>query len=309
MERGTNKAKMHHFVPRSYLARFADDQGFVHVYDRNTRSLRRQRPKNVMKINSYYRQEWAPEGVDPNIMEMMLGEWLEAEAKGAIDRLIEAPAQLTDDDTANLMAYIELQRTRVPRQAATAKALMRATILRIAPPAAVKAITSGEVQLKIKDSARFDYMRMMVGMLSPWFGRMEWEVFEADGGASFIATDSPVSFYNSSILPPAEAGIGLAGTMVFFPLSSRHTLVMRHPEYSQIGAASPLDVLPTPKHEDGQIPIIHGAIWSREVVDNFNWKLVQLSSRLIVAESSEVLSRCISKKGESIPSVNIGAAR
>lgn len=298
MERGANKAKMHHFVPRSYLARFADDEGFVHVFDRNTQSLRRQRPKNVMKINSYYRQEWAPEGVDPNIMEMMLGEWLEAEAKGAIDRLIETPAQLTDSDTANLMGYIELQRTRVPRQAATAKALMRATILRMAPLATVKAISSGEVQLKIKDSARFDYMRMMVGMLSPWFGRMEWEVFAADDGASFIATDSPVSFYNSSILPPAEAGIGLVGTMVFFPLSSRYTLVMRHPEYRQGGVISPLDVLPTPKHEDGQIPIIHGAIWSREVVDNFNWKLMQLSSRLIVAKSSEVLRRCIGKREE-----------
>lgn len=293
MKRGVNKAKMHHFVPRSYLARFADDHGFLHVFDRSTRSFRRQRPKKVMKINSYYRQEWVPEGVDPNIMETMLGEWLEAEAKGAIDRLIGAPAQLTEDDTASLLTYIELQRIRVPRQAATAKALMRTTLLRIAPPAAVKAIISGEVQLKIKDSARFDYMRMVVGSLSPWFGRMEWEVFAAEDGASFVTTDSPVSFYNSSVPPPVEAGIGLAGTMVFFPLSSRHTLLMRHPEYSQDSVASPLELLSKPTHEDVQIPIIHGAIWSREVVDNFNWKLVQLSSKLIVADSQKVLSRCI----------------
>lgn len=69
---------------------------------------------------------------------------------------------------------------------------MRKTLLRLAPPAAVKAITSGEVQLQIKDSARFDYMRIVVGTLSPWFGRMEWEVF-AEDGASFITTDSPVT--------------------------------------------------------------------------------------------------------------------
>ena len=287
-----NKAKMHHFVPRSYLTRFADAHGFLHVFDRSTRSIRRQRPKEVMKINSYYRQEWAPEGIDPNIMETTLGEGLEAEAKGAIDRLIGSPAQLTDGDTAALLAYIELQRIRVPRQAKTAKALMRATLLSMAPPDAVKAITSGEVQLKIKDSARFDYMRMMVGGLSSWFGRMEWEVIAAEEGASFITSDSPVSFYNSSVLPPVEAGIGLAGTMVFFPLSSRCALLMRHLEYSEGSITSPLEVLPTPTHEDGQIPIIHGTIWNQEVVDNFNWKLVQLSSLLIVGDSPKVLERC-----------------
>ncbi len=30
-----------------------------------------------MKINSYYCQDWVPPGVDPNILEKGLGEWLE----------------------------------------------------------------------------------------------------------------------------------------------------------------------------------------------------------------------------------------
>jgi len=50
---------------------------------------------------------------------------------------------------------------------------------------------------------------------------MEWEIVESEVGSSFITADSPVSFYNPACLPPAEAGIGLAGTIVFFPLSSR----------------------------------------------------------------------------------------
>lgn len=287
---------MHHFVPRSYLARFVDDYGFLHVLDRTTLKLRRQRPKEVMKINSYYRQEWAPAGVDPNIMEAMLGEWLEADAKGAIDRLVRAPMQLTDDDTATLLTYIELQRIRVPRQAAIAKALLRTMLLRMAPTAAVNAITSGKVQLTIKDSARFEYMRILVGSLSPWFGQMEWEIFTAEEGASFVTTDSPVSFYNPAVLPPAEAGIGLVGTIVFFPLSSQHALLMRHPEFKDGSGKSPLEVLPTPTHEDGEIPILYGAVWDRELVDNFNWKLVQLSFQLVVANSPRVLDRCAAGK-------------
>jgi hypothetical protein len=292
MERNSNKAKMHHFVPCSYLARFADNDGFLHVYDRRTRIFRRQRPKQVMKINSYYRQEWAPEGVDPNILEMRLGEKLESEAKGIIDRLTETPSQLTDEDIGNLLVYMELQRIRVPRQAATAKGLLHTTLLRMVPPIVTKSIAFGEARFRIKDSFRFDYMRMMIGKLSPWFEKMHWEVYAAVDGASFITTDSPVSFYNPSIMPPAEAGIGLAGTMILFPLSSRHILIMRHPEYSNGSVTSPLDLLPTPTHEDGQLPIIHGTTWNREKVDKFNWLMAQLSSRLIVADSSTVLNRC-----------------
>lgn len=116
-----------------------------------------------MKINYYYRQEWVPTGVDPNILEKTFGEWLETVAKDSIDRLIHCPAELTDEDIATLLTYIEMQRIRVPRQSDIAKELMRATILRLAPPDAVSAIQSGEVLLTMKDSARFDYMRMIIG--------------------------------------------------------------------------------------------------------------------------------------------------
>lgn len=173
MERRAADPKMHHYVPRSYLARFCDEDGFLHIFDRSSGQYRRQRPKQVMKINSYYRQDWAPPGIDPNIFEKTLGEWLEAEAKDSIDRLIEFPASLTDQDTATLLIYFELQRIRVPRQAEAAKKQMREVVLRLAPAEALEAIQTGEVVLTIKDSARFDYMRMINGKLHPWFGKME----------------------------------------------------------------------------------------------------------------------------------------
>lgn len=245
-----------------------------------------------MKINSYYRQDWAPQGIDPNIFEKTLGEWLEAEAKDSIDRLIEFPASLTDQDTATLLIYIELQRIRVPRQAEAAKKQMREVVLRLAPAEALEAIQAGEVMLTIKDSARFDYMRMITGKLHPWFGKMEWEVFKAEAGASFVTTDSPVSLYNAMAPPPAEPGLALAGTMVFFPLSSRHVLLMRHSEYRLNENTSPIEVLPEPSVEDGHISITHGAIWKSEVVNNFNWKMMQLSNQLAVGNSKHVLQAC-----------------
>ena len=290
-----SSSKSHHFVPRSYLARFSDNQGFLHVYDRDSRSFRRQRPKEIMTANYYYRQECAPPGVDPNILEKTLGEWLEADAKESIDRLIHEPSTLTDTDTATLLIYLEFQRIRVPRQSDMAKALLRETLMRLVPSEAAAEIRAGRVQLTIRDSARFEFMRtMLTGQIHSWFAGMEWEVFQAGEGASFITTDSPVSLYNPATPPPAEPGIALAGTIVFFPLDSRHVLLLRHSAFLSESNMSPLTVLPEPSLEDEQISVTHGATWNTGMVNNFNWKMVQLCGRLVVAESKEVLEACAS---------------
>lgn len=286
-----NSPKQHHFVPKSYLNRFSDDEGFLHAYDRSTSQFRRQRPKELMKIGQYYRQEWAPAGIDPLIFETTLGAWLEPDAKDAIDRLISKT--LTETDMANLVIYLELQRIRVPRQGERGKALMRETILRLAPAEVASMITSGDFTLTMKDPARFDYMRMSVGAYHPWFGTMEWEIFEAEEGASFVTSDSPVSLYNPMIPPPDDAGIGLAGTMVFFPLSSKFVLVMRHPAVRFDAGLSPVSVLDVPSVADRSIPITRGAVWDADTVSRFNWKMLQLSDRLIVARTQDTLRACI----------------
>jgi hypothetical protein len=294
-KRRANNPKGHHVVPESYLKRFTDSSGFLHVYDRTSDQWRRQRPKEVMHVRYYYRQEWAPAGVDQNVLEERLGEWLERTAKNAIDRLILTPSELPEQDIATFLVYLEFQRVRVPRQAERAKALMRDTILRLAPPDIIADIQAGKFQLTMKKSARFDYMRMMVGQLHPWFARMEWEVIEAEKGSTFVTTDSPLSLYNAACPPPAEAGIALAGTIVLFPLDSRHLLIMRHPEYRKTPSISRLKILPDPIRGDGLLPVTRGAVWSRNMVTSHNWKMVQLSDRLVVGESKEVLEQCISR--------------
>lgn len=295
MKRVASNPKKHHFVPRSYLARFTDTSGFINVYDRASGQWRRQRPEKVMRSSYYYRQEWAPAGVDPNVLEKSISEWCEDTAKNAIDCLILDPSRLTEQDFATFLVYLEFQRVRVPRQAKMAMTLMRDTILRLAPPDITANIHAGKFQLTMKKSARFNYMRMMVGQLHPWFARMEWEVIEAEKGTAFVTTDSPLSLYNAACPPPAEAGIAFAGTIVFFPLSSRHLLIMRHPEYRKTPSISRLKILPDPIRGDGLLPVTRGAVWSRNMVTSHNWKMVQLSDRLVVGESKEVLEQCISQ--------------
>lgn len=263
------------------------------MYDRTSKQCRPQRPKEVMHRRYYYRQEWALAAVDRNIFEKSLGEWLESTAKNAIDCLILAQSNLTEQDFALFLVYLELQRIRVPRQAKMAMVLMNDTILRQAPPDIIADVNAGKLQLTMKKSARFDYMRMMVGQLLPWFSRMEWEVVEAEEGSAFVTTDSPLSLFNVMCPPPAEAGIALAGTKVLFPLDSRHLLIMRHPEYRTISGCSPLKILPDPILEDGLVPVIRGKVWSQKLVANHNRMMALLSDQFIASESREVLEQCI----------------
>jgi Protein of unknown function (DUF4238) len=294
-KRGGSNPKRHHFVPLSYLKRFTDSSGFLHVFDRAFSQWRRQQPKEVMCSRNFYRQEWAPAGIDPNILEKTLGEWMEVIAKNAIDRLILSPSELSDEEISTFLLYVEFQRIRVPRQAESAKTLWRDTILRLAPPDIIADIRTGRFQLTMKKSAHFDYMRMMVGQLHPWFARMEWEVIEAEGRAAFVTTDSPLSLYNAACPPPAEAGIALAGTMVLFPLNSRHLLIMRHPEYRKDPGSSRLKILPEPIRGDGLLSVISGKVWSRKLIANHNRVMALLSDRLVVGESKEVLKQCVAQ--------------
>jgi hypothetical protein len=239
-----------------------------------------------MTINAYYRQAWATQGVDPNIFEIELGKGLESEIREVIDKLIMSPHMLDAHDTASLLNYLELQRIRVPRQAQIAKALMRESILKSAPADIVADVAAGRLQLNIKDSARFEYMKMALGSIHPWLAKMEWEIFEAAPGTAFITTDSPVSFFNSRILPPADAGVGLAGTVVLFPLCSRKLLLMRHPE---IRSEPPLTELPPTKLVDGLISVSQGVIWDRGLVELTNRRMAHLAHELIVGESVDAL--------------------
>jgi len=292
------KPKGHHFVPRWYLAKFANPQsGFLHVYDKSTKHWRKQKPNKVMKINRYYEQKHAPPNVDPNILEKSLGEYLEPRAKDAFEKLLSQPKYITAEDTAAISVYLELQRNRVPRQSETAKQFLL-TIMHIfllnGPQEVVSAITSNQVKITVKDAFRFGFMHMMTKVFAPYFLRMEWDIVTAEEGCRFITSDSPVTFFNVDVSPPFEPGLALAGTKVFFPLDSQHLLWLRHPEHINDKAVSPIaKVSEAHLEEDGFIIARYEKEWNEEQVCSLNWLILELSDRIVVGNSKEVIERAI----------------
>lgn len=283
-------------MPEAYLGRFAEpDTGFLNLYSRRSDHWRRQKPKQVMVRNKYYHQSWAPDGVDKNVLEKRLGNELEPRGLNVLDKLVKTPNDLTDQDLADLLTYLEFQRIRVPRQADLAKELAKTalTMEMMKTREGRAALAIGKIV--IEDSFRFDFMRNVIGSMSPYMSRMEWELVKAPDGSSFITSDSPVSFVNVDFPPPVEAGIGLYGTVAIFPVDAEHMLVLRHPEYmrNEKGASERL-----PKgldHEDGVIALTTSTVWDKKMVESHNWFMYQLAQDVIVGRDKGVLEAAIGK--------------
>lgn len=59
-----------HYVPKFYLERFANDDGFVQIYNFEQHKLYPQRPRNVCFENNLYETEW--EGANPELGKYVL---------------------------------------------------------------------------------------------------------------------------------------------------------------------------------------------------------------------------------------------
>jgi hypothetical protein len=249
-----------------------------------------------MVRNKYYRQSWVPDGVDENVLEKSLGNELEPKGLNSLKRLVDCPDELTDDDTANIIAYIEFQRIRVPRQADETMRLAKLAVetMVMGEPGGREVLETHEVS--IKDSFRFDFMRMVSGNIGPYLARMIWEVVEAPEGSCFITSDSPVSFWNQDFMPPLEPGIALYGTVVFFPLDSKHLLILRHPEYMD-GEKGASEALPKDlDYEDGRIELRRGIVWDKEAVDHHRWIMYMLSQDTIAGCSKTCIDAAVGKE-------------
>jgi hypothetical protein len=288
------RPKRHHIVPESYLNGFVDPESdCLHAYDKISGNYWTPKPWNVMVIGNYYRQNHAPEGVDPDVLEKGFGSWIESIVKNSFSKLVNNPHTLTNEDTSNIITYLELQHTRVPRQVELAKRFSKTGRLRRALQETFPELGLEESTLASSDHFRFDFMKMFWGVFAHYFSRMNWEVVTAPGTCSFITSDSPVSFYNIACPPPIEAGIALAGTMVFFPLDFQHLLVLRHRAYVRDTIENATEEIFYDRTEPTEFDLIYGGVITEDQVDRFNYIMLHLSDRIIVGKSKTIIDRII----------------
>src|SRR6266850_1363280 len=292
-ERDMPRPKRHHFVPRSYLEGFVDpESGCLHAYDKVSGNYWTPKPKNVMVIKDYYKQQ-VPDGIDPDILEKKLGESLESEIKSSFSKLVNNPCTLTNEDTANILTYLELQHTHVPRQVELSKRFSKTGRLRRALQETFPELVMGESTLAYSDHFRFDFIKMFWGTFAHYFACMNWDVVKAPRTCSFITSDSPVSFYNIAFPPPTEAGPGLVGTMVLFPLDSQHFLVLQHPAYVSGTITTATEKIPADALKPEEFDLTYGKVVDKEQVYRLNYIMLHLSHRIIVGKNRDILEKAI----------------
>jgi len=289
-----NNPKRHHFVPESYLKGFSEEKtGMLNIYSKISAVWRRQKPKKVMVRSKYYHQDSAPDGIDKNILEKMLGSSIEPKGMEALKKLITEPDALNEEGMADILVYLQFQRFRVPRQADLAKALAKSVLTRELHKTSEGREALKHSEIVIKDSFRINFMEMSHGTLTPYFSRMIWLLIEAEHGTSFITSDSPVTFHNPDVIPPAEPGPALYGTSVFFPINKRYLLALHHPEFES-GEKETMEHLPKDLDiEDGQIECRRDIIWRKDQVEWLNRLMLQYSQDLIVGETKSALESAV----------------
>lgn len=279
--------KRHHYVPAWYLKGFSDSEnGLLTVYDREREEFRCQKSEQVMVITHYYRQEWAPEGVDANLFEKRLA-CIEGSGQSSFEKLITNPRDITGDDTAAIITYLELQRLRVPRQAEFTNEMYKHFISDVAHqiPEVSEALSNGQVTLTFKDKGiRFELLRKFGGTLTPYFARMKWYVISAPEGHSFITSDSPVNFVGKTP-PPNDSPISAPDTSVIFPLTSKYILVMHHPEIENGIESLQDEPIIAKEINDGVISLSSGKDASVDLLQFYNEVIAGLSKDYIVGQS------------------------
>jgi hypothetical protein len=230
--------KRHHTVGQFYLKRFTDSTGLLYVLDLNSGKITTQTPLNTMVRKHFYKVDACPSGTDPNWFEKLCGRDVEPRANECIRKLIEDPSSMDPEEWGFMLYYLQLQRTKVPRQISSmrASALTRFDALsaELSPEAAnaLRQDLAGE-------NFKFWPQRAVGLTMMKAFSQMDWEIATAPSGSSFITTDNPVNLCG----PLGESGVGYAGTHVFFPLSSSKLLLLRNPEFKN-GSVTAETILP-----------------------------------------------------------------
>jgi len=265
------------------------------VYDKEIDGWRRQKPKQVMTINQYYRQLWVPKGVDPDIFERTLASEVEDRAAKAFRKALTDRTAITADDTAALLYHLEIQRIRVPSYADLAKtALINLMLTKLEPSVAAEVI-SGRLRIDVRDSFRFDAMRGASGVLVPYYQHMEWKIGTAEPKNTLITSDNPVTFFNVNFPPPTVPGLGFLGTVVMFPIDATHLLTLRHPDWDG-NPETASNVVPKPDLIDGTINVTYVPSIPKDKVRVFNEISLILAKRTVVGASKDVLEEAAGKK-------------
>lgn len=240
-----NQPRGQHYVPRFYLAGFADAHGVIHVLDQQRRKQRTSIPEQVAKENHFYTVETGALA-DPYVVERWLSE-LEADCAQVIREIVANKSLPSGSALGTMITFIAMMYSRVPGIRDTLSEFLEegAELIDFAwreiaqrrHVAQASNNAKGEQprrQVETNDEASLcnqtTYVQLtmeMVRMLFPMLAQRHWSLWEVvDDTCDLICSDRPAGLNwtepMSDLHPP---GFNLPGTVVTIPLTSRLAVV------------------------------------------------------------------------------------
>lgn len=252
------KARNHHYIPQGYLRRFTEMPNVLHVYNKETKTMRQTSTKGVAYSRDFYTVDTIDEK-DSAEVEENLGH-IESVVLPILSKII-TQNDLSNANRADLAIYIAVQYGRTP----VAKARMDrvATILATneIKKTLVEAVNYADRYREMVEIIRADnsdhYVptreKLIEWILKPepiakisidkgtyvahFFDnakyisegllRTKWTVITAQRNSSFITSDNPIALTIDRKLKNHETlAIMLSDVRRYFPLDSKHCLVM-----------------------------------------------------------------------------------
>lgn len=287
-----------HYLPQMYLSRFAAGE-FLHVFDRATKKLRQDKPRNVAAITDYYALVTDTGRNDEVEYGFLAG--IEGAAAPALTRLADGES-ISDHEHAVIAVFLALLCVRVPSfEEAYSKVnneLARSTFRHLAGTPALAAeflarqeapvSYSAEQLSEFVNSDRFtmpadqnERIRQMIEMAQPLiaaFEQMDWWLLRSGGAMRFVTSDAPMGLIP---LPEAPAVYGC-----------------RTPNVLRFVALSPETCLLLADCS-GESPILAEKVVADDDVAEINRAIARAASRLVIGRDRGDVDAVVEAVGDT----------
>lgn len=236
--------KRHHYLPQFYLRRFAEEDGYLWVFDRSQQHLRRERPKSIAVRKHYYSTEDQEGNKDATMEEFF--SFLEGKSKRVFDKLDEN-SDINLEDRYYLATFMGFLACRIPaferslNEAITgfAEVLMRKNVdspgfaqrFDKSPEELTEYINSGELSLAANGNMRLENILNQGPIVARALFSQRWRIVRAPSKTSFVTSDRPFGIVVPDEIPfpyrNRPWGILSPEVIAAFPLSCQTCLFMQ----------------------------------------------------------------------------------
>ncbi len=255
----TMVGKLHHYVPKFYLRRFADlrsprSRPRTWAYDRAGSAPRLVSTRKVAAENYYYSQQ-TRSGQRDHSLEQALSD-LEGAVAPLLDRLLLDDPNLRSEEAAPLACFMGLLYTRGPRFRALSSSLVsgvarahaehlaadeqrvRASLdayrssagqhPKLTPERILAFLRSGKYKIKADGTVLLQTMIECGSRIAQVLLRLRWAVLHAPSGAFFVTSDAPLVLTAPTGHLRASNGFSAPGAEITLPIDPLHCLLLTH---------------------------------------------------------------------------------